>query len=134
MHSFLILALSFASMCSFLSWATLQPAQQSISFASVSKVIRVHHKAPAPEVVTAPLQTHPARVTARQAAPAPLDLSIPTLQAIGISSELSVDNSGINWFEKNQEHKVHYEAQLLFDEEEGTSIRGGQINITIPMG
>lgn len=126
-------------MCSYLSWATQQPAHTSLSLSGFAKVIRVNIESPPAKPVILQEQLPPAAVipvaviTEEKNTPV-LDLSIPGLEAIGMSQTLSTKNETTSWFETNQDDKVRYDAQLLFDTKEGNTIRGGQLNITIPLG
>ena len=134
MHSFLIVTLSFASMCSYLSWATHQPAEQSITLAGFTKVIReqVDSTQPKLELFADKPETAPAVIATQLQFNEPLDLSVPLINTH--RETLSFETNSNSWFEVNQDQKVEYNAELLFDSKEGNTIRGGQLKITIPMG
>jgi hypothetical protein len=134
MHSFLIVTLSFASMCSYLSWATHQPAEQSMTLAGFTKVIREQVDSTQAKLVlfTDKPETAPAVIATQLPFNEPLDLSVPLINTQ--SETLSFETNSNSWFEENQDQKVQYDAELLFDSKEGNTIRGGQLKITIPMG
>lgn len=134
MHSLLILTLSFAGMCGYLSWATDKHEQQSISLQGFAKVIRkqVSSAQVKRELTTLKLDSAPIAIVTQLPFNPPLDLSIPVTYTH--SETLSFETNGNSWFEENQDQKIQYNAELLFDSKEGNTIRGGQVNITIPMG
>jgi hypothetical protein len=129
MHSFLILTLSFAGMCSYLHWATHQPEEQSMSLEGFTKVIR--ERVDNAQAILE-LEATPATIATQLPFNPPLDLSVPVKDIY--SETLSFETNSNSWFEANQDQKVEYNAELLFDSKEGNTIRGGQLNITIPMG
>jgi hypothetical protein len=130
----MIVTLSFASMCSYLSWATHQPAEQSMTLAGFTKVIReqVDSTQPKLELFADKPETALAVIATQLQFNEPLDLSLPLINTR--SETLSFETNSNSWFEANQDQKVKYDAELLFDSKEGNTIRGGQLKITIPMG
>ena len=128
-------------MCSYLAWATPQPAEQSMALAGFTKVIReqvdstqpmleleLELFADKPETTLAVIAT----IATQSPFNEPLDLSVPLMNTQ--NETLSFETNSNSWFEENQNQKVRYDAELLFDSKEGNTIRGGQLNITIPMG
>lgn len=84
------------------------------------------------ELATQKLEAAPAAIATQLTFNPPLDLSIPVIDTR--SETLSFETYSNSWFEENQDQKVQYGAELLFDSNEGNTIRGGQLNITIPLG
>jgi len=136
MHSLLILTVSFASMCGYLNWATQQTPDRSMSLAGFAKVIRVSIKQPVlkSEAPTQIQQKQTVAAIPEQKLTRPLDLSVSFDKDFNIKENLSTRTSQNRWFEQDQEKKVSYNARLLFDAKNGTNIRGGLVNITIPLG
>lgn len=121
-------------MCGYLNWATQQATEPMVSMAGYTQVSRALLSS---ALAKPPLGDEKPQVLAAITEPVyklPLNLTIPSATGSSDSETLSTTTSKSNWFERSQTDKVRYGAQLLFDSEEGTTIRGGQVNITIPMG
>ena len=126
-------------MCRYLNWATQQAPDRSMSLAGFAKVIRVSIKQPlvkneVPTQIQQIQQKQTVVTIPEQKFTRPLDLSVSFDKDLNIKENLSASTSKNRWFEQDQEKKVSYDARLLFDAKNGTNIRGGLVNITIPLG
>lgn len=121
-------------MCGYLSWATDQPEQYSMPLDGFTKVVRkqLGNTQAKRELSARKLDSAPITIATQLPFNPPLDLSIPVTDTH--SETLSFETSSNSWFKENQDQKIQYDAELLFDSKEGNTIRGGQLNITIPMG
>ena len=121
-------------MCSYLHWATHPPEEQSMSLDGFTKVIReqVDNAQAKLELAARKLEATPSTIATQLPFNPALDLSVPVTDTR--SETLSFETNSNSWFKANQDQKVEYNAELLFDSKEGNTIRGGQLNITIPMG
>ena len=128
MRSLLTLATAFIALAGYLEVVS-QPAQatqQAISnpvIRSQSPLI-AHNavkEAPAPRKVAANTESKP------------LNLQLPSFGELKVQFTEGKEQA-LNFLKKDEKPRISYNAELLFDEEKGEDIVGGQVHINIPFG
>lgn len=138
MRSLLLIVIGAVLAGGYVQW-TAQPSEvllQGHAASKPAKIVRTK-KASVTNIVEQQ-QTTPSVTVAKTAAkPKPqrrvLDLSIPSIDD---TTDISFPSKRrANWLKKvNPKETISYNAELVFDAKEGSSITGGKVNIRIPLG
>jgi hypothetical protein len=137
MRSLLIITIGVILLGAYLEWTALQfqraDALYAVSPVASARVIRNEQPMPKPAKVNI-VQKAATRATQLITAKIPLNLTVPSPgDAFNIS--FPAQNQSSSWLKKsNPKEEISYNAELIFDEKEGSSVTGGKVHIKIPFG